>query len=118
MTPGARGDLLVVERMTSSFVLGEGHKLRTSYEAGRVTSITRERLAKRVEIPGYSGSWLTVELNGTLGYGRTWIEPKANVDVERALEAVRAHHWPGHPDSPMPFETLAEIVELLRSFRT
>lgn len=54
--------------------------------------------------------------------GRDWREIDAFVDAssldpEHAIEAARAHTWPGHPDSPRPWECFAEAKEALRTAR-
>jgi hypothetical protein len=41
----------------------------------------------------------------------------SRLDPEKAIEIARAHTWPGHPDSPMPWSSREEAREALRPAR-
>jgi hypothetical protein len=40
------------------------------------------------------------------------------VDPDRAIEAAKAHFWPGHPDQPRPYDSLAALRAELDPYRT
>lgn len=122
-SPAKPGDLVVIRR------IGDGStSMRTvplvRWYVGRVTK-AREGWVREFEYPAIGG-WQKIEVDslqwGSRGIG---LEPangvfvlKAHrVNVDDALDAVRRHHYAGHPAQPEPFEDLDEVRELIERFR-
>lgn len=107
-----RGDLLVIERKTSYVTTSEGYHETVEYDAGKVTSITRDGVAKAISTR-YSDS---TPLSNIFGVQRTFVVSQSEIDVQPALEAVWANEWrPGYPGKP--FDSLDEIKSVLRGFK-
>jgi hypothetical protein len=119
MTPAVFGDLVVVRRIGDGTVRMTG--VLICWYAGRVTKVDREGYVREFEYPAIGGLQ-----KQTIGDGRGWgggLDPKGtyvesfrHVNMDALLEAVRAHSYPGHPNQPMPFDTLEEVVALCRQF--
>lgn len=112
-----KGDLVLVERTQRTYVIGQPTEERTTYHFGVVHSATRDGQVKTWSSLGY-GDQLVSEYGQKLSTGeRTYVLPQAEIDVTAALTAAKAHHWPGHPGQPMPFDSLEEARDTVRPFR-
>lgn len=105
-----RGDLVVVVRKTSDFVLGRDSKPRTEVTIGVATSVSRDGIVKT-----YRGG--IIDSGTPVGHDQVLVVPASAIDVEAAYAAAREHSYPGHPDQAMPFESVDEARQLLTQFR-
>jgi hypothetical protein len=108
-----RGNLVVlVEKVPSSAGRPAG-----SVEAklARITGLTRDGEIRTYRPVAPAQDWdARVERNWQ---GIEAFVDASRFDPERAIEIARAHTWPGHPDSPMPWSSLEEAREALRPAR-
>ena len=118
MIAAKRGDLVVIETTHDDSGVPSGGP-HVQYEVGRVKSITRAGMVKKYEVPGYSGSMYAMDTTWAerLYHARWWVQPAATVDVEAAIEIARAHVWPAHPESPMPYDSLLQVKAALQGCR-
>jgi hypothetical protein len=115
-----KGDLILVERIDRDYYTdGRGVVERTSYVFGIVASATRDGTPKTWHSLGY-GADLIAEgyaqpVNSRLVH-RFWVMSAKDIDVTGVLRAAKAHHWPNHPDQPMPFDSLDEAKAAARPY--
>jgi hypothetical protein len=115
-----KGDLILVERIDRAFYTdGRGVVELTSYVFGVVASATRDGVAKACHSVGYGDDLIAdgcaQPLNSRL-VNRFWVLSAKDVDVTGVLRAAKAHHWPGHPGQPMPFDSLDEAKSAARPY--
>ena len=48
--------------------------------------------------------------------GRVLVIQSDRIDKADVLRVAREHHWPGHADQPMPFDSLDELRDALRPY--
>jgi hypothetical protein len=112
-----KGDLVLIERTERSYVIGQPSTESTTYEFGVVHSATRDGIVKTWSSLAY-GDELIHDYGRPLTHReRAYVMPKSDIDVTAVLEAAKAHHWPGHPGQPMPFDSIEEAKETARPFR-
>jgi hypothetical protein len=109
-----KGDLVLVEVLNRTYVIGAGTSERTEYRYGVVHSATRDGQIKTWSELGF-GDQLHSDYGQPLR-GRSWVLPKADVDVESVLKAAKAHHWPDHPGQPMPFDSFDAARDVARPY--
>jgi hypothetical protein len=115
-----RGDVILVERVDRDYYTdGRGVVERTSYAFGVVASATRDGVPKAWHPVGY-GDELVAEgyaqpVNSRL-VNRFWVLSAKDIDVTGVLRAAKVHHWPDHPDQPMPFDSLDEAKAAARPY--
>lgn len=112
-----KGDLVLVERTERSYVIGQPSTERTTYEFGVVHSATRDGVVKTWSNIGYGDELVSVYGRPLTRAETTYVMPKSDINVTATLEAAKAHHWPGHPGQPMPFDSIDEAKDLARPFR-
>lgn len=104
--PARRGDLVVI-------VINHPDLDYQTVEIMLVTSITRDGHVKATQ-----NTWgTTLPLARQLGVQQTLVVSKTEVDVDAVMAAARAHTWPGHPNQPMHYDTLAEVRQVLAPHR-
>lgn len=111
-----RGDLIVRVSTPHTHTIGAATDTRKRVEILEVTNVTRDGMVKAARDIAYDNRaaiprerWLNVE--------QVYVIPAADVDKPAVVAAVKAHHYPGHPDQPMPFASVAEVKALLRQHR-
>lgn len=103
-----RGDLAVLEVESR-----DGGRISTWYDVAKVTSVTRDGLVKTI-----LDAWGTIApVERRVGLRAVHVLSAQRIDVDAALRAAAEHHWPGHPDQPMPFDTLDDVRNTLRPFK-
>lgn len=109
-TPARRGDLVAVVTVDRMVVIGQPATTRTRVEVGTVTNITRDGAVRK-----YRPVWSDhpVDLSRSR-HECLYVLAADRIDVPAALDVARAHCWPGHPDQPMPFESVDELRDALR----
>jgi hypothetical protein len=117
-----KGDRILVERVDRDYYLdGRGVVERTSYTFGVVASATRDGTAKTFHPVGYGDELVSSShgepVNSRL-VSRYWVMSARDIDVTAVLRAAKAHHWPGHPGQPRPFETLDDAKAAARPHLT
>jgi hypothetical protein len=120
MTTARKGDLVLIETSTRVYVVGQPSITRTEYQFGVVASATREGIVKSWQQIGWGDELLSGvahPIDRTVGFRKAYVLPSAEIDVTAALQAAKAHHWPGHPGQPMPFDSLNDARECVRPFR-
>jgi hypothetical protein len=108
-----KGDLIVVERVSRSYVIGAPSVETTDYAVGVVASATRDGDVKTWRALGYGDALLSDYAQG-VKYARRWVVSSKEIDVEAALRGAKANHWPGHPGQPRPFDSLDEVKAVVR----
>ena len=108
----SRGDLVVIERRNRGDVNGQGSYDRVEYEAGVVTSITREGAIKAFRTR-YSD---TQPIDRIVGFVRSYIVEKGVVDVDAAVAAAWANPW-HNGDPGKPFDSLDEVKACVAPFK-
>ena len=90
---------------------GRGNTLDVRAHLGRVTSVTRDGLAKVVESPSL-GTWL---IGRSRADDDVLVVP-ASVDTDALWATYAARRWPTAPDSTQvyPFQSLDEAREITR----
>jgi hypothetical protein len=112
-----RGDVVLIVRTTRDYIIGQAARERTDCSFALVSSITRDGMVKKVRRIAY-GSDVLESAPSDLGlHDRVYVLPATDVDVTGLLAAAKAHHWPDHPNQPMPFGGVDEARELARPFR-
>lgn len=104
-----RGDLAVIEVVTSYARNSGPTQYATRYRVAVVTSVTRAGEVKAIQIDGCAPQ----PVARIVGFQRLHLLPKNRVDVAAAQEAARAHAWPGGQPS-RPFESLDDVRAALR----
>lgn len=93
-----------------------GHLLNTirpEYEIVEVTSVSRDGWINR-----YRNCWGNeVAFNWARAAYAGYSILVPDVDTEQARAVATAHHWPGHPNQPKPYETLEEVKAALQPLR-
>lgn len=82
---------------------------------GVVGSASRGGLIKSVQEIGW-GDELLDQRAVPMTAQRAWLMPRAWVDMDGALRAAKAHHYPNHPGQPMPFESFEEALAAVRPY--
>jgi hypothetical protein len=117
-TKARKGDLVLVERIDRDYVIGQGAVEYTTYNVGVVASATRDGIAKTWRRVGWGSALISgghaEPLQNSRLVSRYWVMPAKRIDVEAALRAAKAHHWPGHPGQPKAFDSLDEARSALR----
>lgn len=111
-----KGDLVLVERTERSYAIGQPTTERTTYTFGVVHSATREGVVKTWSPVGY-GDQLVSDYGQQIGRDTAYVMPKSDIDVTGVLGAAKAHHWPGHPGQPQPFDSLDAAKNAARPFK-
>ncbi len=115
-TKARKGDLVLVERVTRDFVIGQGSQQRTAYDFGLVASATREGVVKTFRAVGWGDSLLS-ESAEPIRHARCWVMYAKTVDVNGVLVAAKAHHWEGHPGQAKAFDTFDDAKAVAARFR-
>jgi hypothetical protein len=102
-----RGDIAVLE-------IRAHDGIPTRWEIHRVTSITREGVVKATVDPWPNSAPVPY---ARLFAARCHIASAATVDADAVMAAARAHHWPGHPDHPMSFDTFEAARDVVKAHR-
>jgi hypothetical protein len=119
-TKTRRGDLAVIERTTVTH--GQNSRTEaTEYTVMTVCSITRDGRTKAVRDDRYPADGHNVPypqpLDQMHGFRSILIVPKGHIDVEAALNTVRAHTYPDST-TPRSYDTLDEVRAALRPHLT
>lgn len=113
-SPARRGDLAIVVKDSTHFVIGQGTVESTDAYVCVVTNITRQGHVVAVRMPGDHEGDRPSRLEH-MGRTSVFVCSQARVDVAAAVAAAEAHTWPGH-SYPMPFESLEEARACVRPF--
>lgn len=108
-----RGDSVAIVSETRDYVIGQGSSTATRVELGQVTSITRDGAVKAFRSLGWSDSSAR-PIERVVGFRQAIIIPATQIAPDDVQSVAKAHHWPGHPNQPRPFESLEEVREALR----
>lgn len=108
--PARRGDLVVVDRC----VWRDFQQAQHEYDVMEVTNVFRDG---RVKAARALDSAYPQPLSRICGYERHHMVYARLIDKTAAVEAVLAHHWPGHPGLLKSFDSLDEVRDLLKSFK-
>ena len=108
-----RGDSVAIVKKTRDYVMGQGTTERTEVTLAKVTSITRDGWVKAFTEYGWSES-TSYPLERVISLGQALVIPASMIDPADVRAVAKAHHWPGHPDQPRPFDSLEEAREALR----
>lgn len=126
-TKARKGDLVLVEQVSRNYwsvaavqeAKAAGRKLpetETSYQFGVVDSATRDGVIKTWREVGYGDDLLTggraLPFLTFDSFVRCWVLSAKKVDVDAVLRAAKAHHWPGHPGQPKPFDSFDEAQQI------
>lgn len=122
-----KGDLILVEdisRNSWSVAAREEAKnagrtlpdTETRYQFGIVDSATREGEVKTWRQLSGGEALVSTGYAQPMGQSRRWVLSAKQIDVTGVLKAAQAHHWPGHPDSPRPFNSYEQAREVARPF--
>jgi hypothetical protein len=125
-TKARKGDLILVERVSRNCyslaayaeAKAAGRTLpdvETDYQFGVVASATRDGQVKTWRSIGWGDELLNAS-DQPIRYDRRWVKSAKCVDVTGVLVAAKAHHWPGHPGQPMPFDTFEQARDFARKF--
>ena len=106
-----RGDVFAIVREERTAYIGKPSETRTRVDVVRITSCTRDGIAKAAEdCQGYTvGAW-------ALTSGRALLIAADRVRPEDAMRVAREHHYDGHPNQPKPFDSVEELREALRPY--
>jgi hypothetical protein len=105
MTPAKRGDLVVVHRVTRNYAIGQASTIHDQFDVMEVIGLFRDGRIRAVR--SVDGTYAET-LDRILGYQRCWVASTDRIDKLAAIEAVKAHHWPGHPGQLKSFDSFAE----------
>lgn len=112
-----KGDLILVERVSRDYVIGKEAREYRAYEYGVVASATRDGVVKTWRAVGY-GDELVSEGTAPIRPGvNYWTYPAKQIDIDGVLRAAKAHHWPGRPGRPKPFDSRAAAARAALPFR-
>jgi len=118
-----RGDLVVFEQRHHDFVLqGESREYDT-FTVGVVTSVTRDGQVKMWRRAGnfdQGKDWRGQPDRGEAAPARmvrSYVSSSTDINVAGALATAGCHVWPSGHESPMPFESLAEVRDWLKPHR-
>lgn len=111
-----RGDLAVLVCTRRDFVIGQGTTERTAADVVQVTSVTRQGLVKAVRSCWTDSCSVPLERWSFPG-PEVYLVSQDRIDVVAAMELARQHSWPGHPNQPMPFESLEAVRQALAPLR-
>lgn len=112
-----KGDLILVETVNSTYVIGQGRSESTEYRFGVVGSATRDGAVKTWLGLAYGESDLLADYAVPIRYARHWTGSAKDVDVEAVLRDAKAHHWPNHPGQPMAYATKKDALAVVRKHR-
>lgn len=126
-TKARKGDLILVEDVSRNHysvaayaeAKAAGRTLpdtTTTYRFGVVASATREGEVKSWRGLGYGDEPVAGGYPMPIRNERRWVMSAKQVDIAGVLIAAKAHHWPGHPDSPMPFDTFDEAKAVAKPY--
>jgi hypothetical protein len=96
-------------------VLGQGVTEATQVDLTVVASVTRGGVVKAVR-SAWRGSAIVPLERWSPANPQINLVSQERIDVDGAMEAARNHTWPGHPDQPMPFDSLDEARTALLPF--
>lgn len=102
-----RGDLAIVERVNVSHST-TGRTETTEYAVMVVSNLTREGRIKAVRDPRWGDGGYAQPLERISGFRRVYTMPQAEIDVPAAIEAARAHVYPGST-TPRPYDSLDDV---------
>lgn len=116
-----KGDLVLIERTERTYGIGVPTTESTTWSFGMVASAARDGVVKSYFSLAYGegGESPVSEYQSVLTRNEraAYVMPKASIDVAAVLWAAKAHHWPGHPTQPMPFDSVEEAREIARPHR-
>jgi hypothetical protein len=112
-----RGDLAVIERINVSHSTTEGRTETTEYVVMVVSNLTREGRIKAVRDTRWSDSGYAQPLERMAGFQRVHTVAQADIDVDAATAAARAHVYPGSI-TPRPYASLDDVRAALAPHRT
>jgi len=108
-----RGDLIVRVSTPHTHTIGSATQARTRVEVLEVTSVTRDGMVKAARNVA-DDSLASVPRERWRDVQQIYVIPAADINKQAVVEAVKSHHYPGHPDQPQPFDSVAEVKALLR----
>ena len=118
-----RGDLVVIEQHHRDYVIGAGTSEHDSFIVGVVTSVSRDGHVKMFRRAGsfdQGKDWRGQPDRGEnvpSGMVRSYLASSSDIDVAGALATAGCHAWPSGHESPMPYESLAEVQADLKPHR-
>lgn len=109
-----RGDLVAV--LTTRTNAWQGAKSTTEdvVRVYRVASVNRDGKVTKVLPVDAGPDAKPVDIDRYGVPTLTRIIPQSKVDIDSAVDAVRAHHWEGHPDQLKDFGSLQELVAWMK----
>jgi hypothetical protein len=117
MTPAKRGDLVAIVRTERITYVDRPSETHERVELARVTSVTREGIVKRAEIPAWSDGHVSTYVSTRDTSARVLVV--GGVDVDGVLAAYASRRYVGAPHSTMvpPLDSLDDARALLSPFR-
>jgi hypothetical protein len=118
-----RGDLVVIEQHNRDFVLHGENREYDTFVVGVVTSVSRDGHVKMYRRAGsfdQGKDWRGQPDRGEAVPPRmvhSYVASSSDVDVAGALATAGCHVWPSGHESPMPFESLAEVQAAIKPHR-
>jgi hypothetical protein len=118
-----RGDLIVIEQHHRDYAIGSGTREYDSFIVGVVTSVSRDGHVKMYRRAGsfdQGKDWRGQPDRGEnvpANMVRSYVASSTEIDVVGALATAGCHVWPSGHESPMPFESLAEVQAALKPHR-
>ena len=118
-----RGDLIVIEEHHRDYVLHGDNREYDTFIVGVVTSVTRDGHVKMYRRAGsfdQGKDWRGQPDRGEAvspRMVRTYVASATEIDVAGALATAGCHVWPSGHESPMPYESLAEVQADLKPHR-
>ena len=118
-----RGDLIVIEQHNRDYSIGAGTHEYDTFVVGVVTSVTRDGHVKMYRRAGsfdQGKDWRGQPDRGEqvpARMVRSYVCSSSDIDVAGALATAGCHVWPSGHESPMPFESLAEVQAALKPHR-
>ena len=118
-----RGDLVVIEQHHRDYAIGTGTSEHDSFIVGVVTSVTRDGHVKMYRRAGsfdQGKDWRGQPDRGEnvpSSMVRSYVCSTSDIDVAGALATAGCHVWPSGHESPMPYESLAEVQADIKPHR-
>ena len=103
-----KGDLVLIERTTADYVIGQPRTERTEYTYGVVASVDKNGLVKTYS-DHVDGSYPHPLMRGE----KATVGAQEKVDVAGVIAASKQHTFP-NSDTPMPFRSVEDAKAILK----
>lgn len=112
-----RGDLAVIERRISVYMLNGRTERSYAYDVVLVTSVTRTGEVKAIREIQWGDDVAVQPVARIVGLESVRIISKDVVNVPEVIAHVQTHTYPDR-STPMPYKSLQAVREAIRPFRT